>query len=146
MSSRFKYPELNKLNEFYLANKFTSKIHRSELLADLSYYPKVNFTLKDEHFYLFVDDEYDDLKTNYPLLVLCLVLRELEGYEYTNDYKIWCHERYLNPEDSEIKECFQHLKKVYIQVKKMVKEINSYVTDFDFEMNSGAAQELRKRH
>ena len=140
----FGYQEINQLNDFYVKYKFSSKIDRSEVLGGKTYYPKVNFTLLNQQFYLFVDDEYDDLKKNYPLLNLCLILRELEGYKYANEYEIWYQERYLESSDKKIKSNFRHLKQTYSEIIKIVGKINSYISDFDFGMNAGAAQKLRR--
>lgn len=144
MNPDFGYPEINKLNDFYVKYKFTSKIDRSELLDGKEYYPKMNFSIAGEQFSLFVDDEYDDLRKNYPLLVLCIVLRELEGYEFTNEYEVWCNERYLDAKSSQVKDSFNHLKNVYARITQIVGKIESYVSDFDFEMNARAAQKLRR--
>ena len=144
MNVDFGYPEINKLNEIYVKHKFTSKIDRSVLLGGKSYYPKINFSFSGQHFYLFIDDEYEDLRNNYPLLNLCLILRELEGYEFTPEYEVWCQERYLEPNDSQVKNNFEHLKSTYLQVEKILGKIESFVSDFDFEMNARAAQKLRR--
>lgn len=140
----FEYEEIDQLNVFYVRYQFSWKTDRSQLLAGKSYYPRVNFSLNGTSFWLYIDDEYDDLKKNYPLLVLCLVLRELEGYAYTSDYATWCQERFLNAQDTEVQQAFDQLKKVYYQILQWVNPIDSFVSDWDFEMNAGAAQKLRK--
>lgn len=144
MESRFDYPEIEQLNHIFIKYRFLWKTDRSVLLGGKSYYPKVDFSFNGQKFHLCIDDEYDDLKKNYPLLVLCLVLRELEGFEFTSDYHVWCKERYLNPDDESIRENFKNLKLTYEKVSQILGKVESFVSDFDFEMNARAAQSLRK--
>ena len=141
---KFDYPEIEALNQLYVTHKVTTKTDRSQLLAGLEYYPLVNFEIGGKSFQIFVDDEYDDLRYNYPLLNLCLVLRELEGYVYANGYEIWCQERFLNKEDEQVTQSYKHIANTYQEVAQIIGEIKSYVTDFDFELNAGAAQRLRR--
>lgn len=140
----FDYPEIEQLNKIYVEHKFTSSIDRSQLLAGQKYYPLVHFTLGGEAFSVFVDDEYDDLRNNYPLLNLCLILRELEGYDFSREYEVWCQERGLDPEIDRVKDNFKHLGEVYRAIEKILGEVDSKVSDFDFEMNARAAQKLRR--
>ena len=144
MSVDFGYPEINKLNELYVKHQFTSQIDRKELLGDKMYYPKVHFSLSGQSFYLYIDDEYDDLRKNYPLLNLCLILRELEGYEFTSEFDAWCQERYLDVDNPMIVNNFNHLEHTYQQITNLLGKIDSFVSDFDFEMNARAAQKLRR--
>ena len=138
------YPEIVALNEIYARHKVWTKTDRSRVLGGQAYYPLVHVELGGRKFDLFVDDEYDDLKYNYPTLNLCLVLRELEGYDLARDYEIWCQERSLDPADEQIRRNHRHLAEVYAAVKEILGEVDSKVSDFDFEMNARAALRLRK--
>ncbi len=138
------YPEIDTLNELWTKHKVETKIDRSQLLEGRPYYPLVRFKIGGEDFELFVDDEYDDLKKNYPLLNFCLVLRELEGFQDTKDFEYWCQERSLDSTDPQVFYAFNHLEETYEKVVKIMGSIDSHVSDWDFEMNTGAAQELRR--
>ncbi len=140
----FDYPEIEALNQIYITHKVVTKTNRSQLLAGKAYYPLVHVTIAGQHFNVFVDDEYDDLRYNYPLLNLCLVLRELEGYALATEYEIWCQERLLDSANPQVKENHKHLATVYKAVTQLLGEVNSHVTDYDFELNAGAAQRLRR--
>lgn len=140
----FEYPEIEALNTIYVNHKVTTKTERGELLGGKDYYPLVHVQLGGFAFDLFVDDEYDDLRKNYPLLNLCLVLRELEGYALADDYLVWCQERFFDPGDERIRSNYTRLGEVYGTVESILGNIDSHVSDFDFEMNAGAAQRLRK--
>lgn len=138
------YPEIEKLNQIWVKFGVLVKIDRSDDLSGKGYYPLVYFNLGKEKFSLFVDDEYDDFRKNYPILNFCLVLRELEGYEFTSDYEVWCQERFFEKGSDKVKMAFENLKSVTKRAKEILGEIDSCISDWDFEMNTGAAQELRK--
>ncbi len=140
----FGYPEINALNTLWVKHKVITKTDRTKLLGGKTYYPKVDFTISGQSFWLFVDDEYEDLRYNYPLLNFCLILRELEGYAYAPEFEIWCQERFLSPDDKSIAAAFEHLKKTYAEVESILGKLESHVSDWDFEMNAGAAQKLRR--
>lgn len=140
-----KYPEIEALNNIYVKHKVEIRFSTTDFLAGDKTYRAVTFKLDGQVFNFYVEDELDDIRYNYPLLNLCLVLRELEGYEYTQDYLAWCQERYLDPKNEAILANFRNLATIYRDVEKIIGEINSQVSDWDFEMDSGASWELRKK-
>lgn len=144
MSRRGDYPEILELKQLHDKYHFSATTNHKDLLGNKSYYPKVNFLFDGSSFSLYVDDEFSDLKKNNSLLSLCLVLRELEGFEDAKDYQIWCRERFFNESDPKIEESYEHLKNVYSQVLDIIGSIDSFISDFDFGLNAGAAQELRR--
>jgi hypothetical protein len=140
----FKYPEIEKLNDLCVQHRVMIKVDRMDDLGPRNDYPLVDFTIDGLAFSLFVDDEYNDFKYNYPLLNLCLVLRELDGYHYAPEFEQWCQERYLEAKDKKVQAAFENLKIVTKKVESILGGIDPCVSDWDFEMNAGAAQELRK--
>ena len=137
------YPEIKALQQLSDTYRFRISGSKDQVLAGCGYYPLIRFELAGKQFHLFVDDEYDDLQYQNPLLDLCLVLRELEGYTLAPDYGIWCRERFFDPASAEVSENYRHLAEVYSAIKQILGEIDSQVSDYDFELNAGAAQALR---
>ena len=133
----FDYPEIEQLNALWVRHKVMVKVDRSEQLNDKSYYPLVHFTISGEQFSLFVDDEFSDFKKNYHLL------RELDGYKFTSEYENWCQERFFEPDNEQVKSAFENLRSVTEKVESILGEIDPIISDWDFEMNAGAAQALR---
>lgn len=140
----FEYPEIEALNELWVKHQVMIKVDRSDDLGPRRDYPLVDVKMGDLGFSLFVDDEYEDFRLNYPLLNFCLVLRELEGYQDSPDFDVWCQERFFDSKDEKIKQAFEHLKDVVTKVEALLGTIDSQVSDWDFEMNAGAAQALRR--
>ena len=138
------YPEIVELNKLWVEHKVIVKVDRSDDLSGKGYYPLTHFNLGNERFSIYVDDEFNDFRYNYPLLNFCLVLRELDGYKFTSDFEVWCQERFLDPKDEKVKEGFENLKDVTERVEEILGNIDSIISDWDFEMNAGAAQALRR--
>tara|TARA_R110001632_G_scaffold199060_2_gene321448 strand:+ start:15768 stop:16205 length:438 start_codon:yes stop_codon:yes gene_type:complete len=139
------YPEIEALNKIYVNHQVEIEFSTTDFLTKNKEYCAVAFTIEKETFYFYVEDEYGDIKYNYPLLNLCLVLRELEFYAESSDYLVWCQDRYFDPENNSILAHFKNLKTVYQSVEKIIGKIESYISNWDFEMGSGASWELRKK-
>lgn len=139
------YPEIDALNNMYVKHKVEIRFSTTDFLVESKEYRAVTFKLGGKVFNFYVEDELDDIRYNYPLLNLCLVLRELEGYAYAEDYLIWCQERYLDPKNEAVLANYRNLATVYRDVEEIMGKINSQVSDWDFEMGSGASWKLRKK-
>ena len=145
VESKSTYPEIIALNHIYNQHNVEVQILTTECLADKKDYQAITFKVGDETFEMFVDDEYDDFQYNYPLLNLCIVLRELEFYNNTQDYLLWCSELYLNSSDNKVLAYYRELGRIYREIESIIGKIDSQISDWDFEMSSGAAYELRKK-
>ena len=105
----------------------------------------IDFHLDGQSFLLLVDDEYKDFAHQYAPLNLCLVLRELETYEEADDILQWCNFKGLDVANSEVLEYYKGLSQLYLRIEKLLGTIDSHISDFDFSLNAGEAQELRRR-
>ena len=139
------YPEIEQLNKIYLKHKIEIRFIPSTFLAGNEDYRAVEFKLDGKVFNFYVEDEYGDSRYNYPLLNLCLVLRELEFYIESDDILVWSKERYLDPKNEAVLAHFRNLGTIYREVEKIMGKIDSQVSEWDFEMGSGASYELRKK-
>ena len=138
------FPEISALNNIYLQHRVEIEVSRSECLNGKNEYPAVTFKLGGEYFKMYVDDEQDDFRSNYPLLNLCVVLRELEYYNETEDFLLWCTEMFLDPSNSQVLTYYRDLAEIYRGVEAILGKVDSFVSDWDFEMGSGVMHELRK--
>ncbi len=138
------YSEIQFLQKIYLRHKVSARVSDTDFLAGNKEYPAVVFSLNNSSFKLYVEDEYKDLQIGNPILTLCLILRELENYMYEGDYLEWCKSQTLEPESSQVRDYYMKLGNIYMEVEKILGKINSHISNFDFELNAGAAQELRK--
>lgn len=92
---------------------------------------------------LMVDDEFKDLQKKNPVLDLCLVLRELETYKEEEDILAWAKFKGLSVSNNEVISYYKGLDEHYRNIELILGKIDSQISDFDFEMNAGAIQQLR---
>ena len=138
------YPEIQALIEIIQKHNVRISVSDDEFLAGNEDYPAVVISLNEKSFKLFADDEYKDLRLNNTLLALCVVLRELEDYEYASDYLVWCKHHAFDEANSQVREYHMSLGSIYKDVEIILGKINSQISDYDFELNAGAARELRE--
>ena len=137
------YPAIRQLRE--LQGRLGSKITPVPgKYLQKEYYPLVHFELKGTIYPIYVDDEYTDLELDNPLLNLCLVLRALENYLDAEDYLVWCTQHGMDSGDSHAREYHMGLRSRVQNIQKWIDPIDSFISDFDFELNAGAAQYLRR--
>ncbi len=138
------YQEIQALNEIYQKHKINIRIIDNKFLSGNNDYRAVELSINKKSLILFVDDEYKDLKVNNPLLILCLILRALEDYKYADDYLVWCKNNAFEAGNSQIREYYMNLGNIYREVGKIIGKIDSQISDYDFELNAGAARKLRE--
>lgn len=139
------YPEIAALNELYITHQVEIQFSTTDFLAGNENYRVVVFKLSGREFKCYVEDEKEDIRYNYPLLNLCLFLRELEGYADSPDFLVWAKERYFDPKNEAVRAHFNNLGDIYREVEKIIGKIDSQISDWDFEMESGASWALRKK-
>lgn len=137
------FPEIQALKAIYTKHQVSIKVADDDFLAGHQDHPAVDVSLEGQSFRLFVDDEYQDVQINNPILTFCLILRELEHYQEEEDYLKWCTTQFLEPANQQVRAYYMQLGKVYHAVEKIIGEIDSQISNYDFGLNAGAAQALR---
>lgn len=137
------YPSIARLEELHGSIKPEVVPLDGEFLEQ-EYYPLVEFRLKGKSYKIYLDNEYEDLELGNPLLNLCLVLRALENYLDTEDYLVWCTQHGIDPANSVARNYHMGLGKAVREIALWIDPIDSFISDYDFELNAGAAQFLRK--
>lgn len=139
------YPEIQRLQKILDDYHINIRVLDKNVFSGALDHFWIEFIINKNKFTLLVDDECNDFPVNNPLLHLCLVLRELETYKEEEDILEWTKHKYLNAGNSEVLEYYKSLSKTYAEIEAILGEIDSHISYFDFEMNAGAAQELRKK-
>ena len=138
------YPEIQTLQTFIKENQVSVSVLTSKPLEGrlIPVELKINrLTLK-----IYIDDEFKDLKLNNPLLNVILAFRELSFIDDSQDFLqwiAWCNEDASNPVllDYYKTTCSKlHLVKDYFNDD----DIDYFISDLDFQLNSGCVQELRR--
>jgi hypothetical protein len=138
------YPEIQALENILQQHRFA--------IEPIEKYPNFIATshcwmqvqLNQHQFVLLIDDEYNDFQLQNKAMNLCLVLRELETYEEADDILQWCNFKGLGVSNAEVQSYYRGLSSIYSDVEKVLGSVDSQISDFDFGLNAGAAQELRK--
>ncbi len=138
------FPEITELQVLVTTFQMSVKTITGEFLGEKEYFPKIRLTIKGRVFSFYADDEYNDLTIPNPALSVCVALRSLEDYKHAEDYLVWCTQHNFDTASTAVRNHFQHLGEVYSQVHKILGEVDSKISDYDFELNTGAAQQLRK--
>lgn len=137
------YPEIEILEQLYGKHNISVTPVQEDYLDDDKTYPAVNLHIGNHRFVVYIDNEYSDLEKNNPLLSLCLVLRAFDAYAYAEDYLQWCTHHGLNASDEKIRDYHMSLRNTSAEVYTLLGYMECPVSDFDFELNAGAAQHLR---
>lgn len=138
-----KFPEIQALQEIYQKYEITIHVSQDDFLTNTSNYPAIKFTINNDSFHLYINDEYEDLQYNNSLLSLCLALRELEMYHEGSDILSWCKSQQLEVNNSKVVDYYKSLSKIYVRIEEIIGTIDSQISDLDFQLNAGAIQELR---
>jgi len=140
------YPNIKALNDLFIKHKVSVKVSDKFFMAGRKDFPLVVLAIGKQSFKLFVEDDYEDFKYNYPILNFCIVLRELEDFKFSNDYLLWCVECHLNASDLKIKNYYKDLDRIYNKIKAVLGKIKSFIPDRDFEFEMGEVKALREKN
>jgi DNA-directed RNA polymerase subunit N (RpoN/RPB10) len=88
-------------------------------------------------------DEFDDLKEPPCLMYLQLALMEIEQYEETDDYLVWCKELGLQVADPVCRSMYFDLREICPQLKEIFKGKVEAASNWDIQMNTHVADALR---
>lgn len=134
------HQEIEHLQEFYIKFKVGVTATKEVVLTNLN---KVEFRFKGNIYMVLIEDEYSDLKIDNPLLHLLLVLRELAIIDDSTDFLDWCNIQNIN--NIELLDYYKNTISLIDLIKKETykNEIDYFITDMDFELNSGVMKELR---
>ena len=138
------YKELYELQDLIKQFDISIEVLENKNLANDYDYVQVEISIKGKRFPIFVQDEFEDLKDENQPLCFCLVLLELEDYMEEDDYLTWCKSRNLSVENVQVRNYYMDLRNIYSAIEKIIGVIESPVSSFDFEMNTGVVKVLRE--
>jgi hypothetical protein len=128
----------------YLIKHHKIRIENVDQSVFANHWILVNFYIEDDVFAIQVDDEYSDFKIDSPALHLCLVLRSLEEYKDATDFLDWSKKTGIEPTNNAL-EYFRTLAPILVETEKIIEELDSKISDIEFNTNAGAAYELRNK-
>ena len=138
------HKEIIALESYFNDFQIGIKILPNFFLSNNIIYPAIELSINNQVFKLFINDEFNDIQYNNKLLLFCLILRELEDYHESDDYLTWCNERYIDSSIPAAREYYMSLRMTYNTIQRIIGTIDSQINNYDFELNAGAVQKLRK--
>ena len=140
---KLNYPEIKELKDFFKGHAINIKLLDEKPIG--SHLTPVQFSIDGLVNTIHVIDEYNDLARKNKYLDLVVVLRELEMIEDSTDYLDWCKQQGLEVNNNLLMSYYQDMVKNIVDIRAYFPsgEINSFISDWAFEMNAGAAQYLR---
>lgn len=134
------YPELEKLKAYQKAYDIKIRLlgERDELLL-------VNFESKKGSWELYIQDEGKDYDEPNQILCLYLVLKSLDDYKDETDFLAWSNFYGLDDFDVFWLDYYRSLDKIVYEIEFHFGKIDPFINSFDYELRSGAFQELTKK-
>ena len=139
----YQYPQVTKLINALSEQHITFNIPAGDKKLKEFFYRKIEINISGEVFTIPVMDEYGDVDSDNPVVLLNLVLQECEFYEDAEDFLIWAQDMGLDA-SSEI------IRQIHLDLGSVVPHIRENLLDkkalpaYDIEFNTGVAQALRK--
>lgn len=107
-------------------------------------FQEIEFTSMDYSCIIPVDDEYNDAKSSSPPILLQLILFMCYEYEDCEDFLAWSKAYSLNASDPDVFDLYRTLGNIVPEILDIVGREEVGVSDFDWELDAGPAQALRK--
>ena len=134
------YKELNYLSSYFNRAEISFKRYQSEDVQSLK---AMDTNLNDSSFLIYIDDEYNDINEDNPLLCFFLILRELEVFKDSIDYLNWCKQLGVDASDEILRQYYISLDSTYNKIEKILGKIDSCINSMDYQLNTGVIQKLR---
>ncbi len=125
-----------------LQRRFQIKVEPLEANDGTSKLLKARLHLNDQHWDLYVDDEYGEFEVN-QLIAIYLVLGSLEDFEEARDYGHWCQINLVQP-NVQWQHYYHYLATAYQEISQLIGVIDSYINPLDYQLKSGDYQQLLK--
>jgi hypothetical protein len=129
------YPELNRL--ILLRSDFQLRVESLTPSVNSTFF-KVRFSMDDEAWEIFIDNEYKYFDESKQLLCIYLVLSALEDYKEATDYLQWCKHNGLNASELQWLEYYKELGESYATIENRLHKIDSCISSLDYQLRSGA--------
>ena len=134
------YPEIERLKQ-YLEDFDVNveKIDKDDNTSDAFW---VRFSINENAWDIFIDDEYQHFNKPKSLINLYLTLVALEVYKESNDYLVWCNVNFLKVSDMKWLNYYNSLEVIHNEVEKILGKIDSQVSSFDYTLQTGLGKTL----
>ncbi|AUP80326.1 hypothetical protein [Flavivirga eckloniae] len=138
------YPEIIHIQNFIAANSITISLGKTPYI-DKNLVPVI-LGIKNNTYTIHASDEYEDLNHHNIILRFIIVFRALTIIDESEDFLIWCKQESLNPINYKLLDYYKETCKAIDSISNYFinNEIDYFVSDLDFQLNTGVMQFLRR--
>ncbi len=142
--AKAKYPEIVELYSLIDArNLILRALPLSKQFEEVSF-REVTLKFNAQTFTIPVDDEFKDADSGNQALLLQLIIYAVEEYEDCEDFLVWSTAYGLNASNPIHLDWYRQLGDVVPKIREIIGKKISGISDFDWQLNAGAAQALRE--
>ena len=134
------YKELNNLSSYFNSAGISFKRYQSEDVQSLK---AMDINLNNSSFFIYIDDEYNDINEDNPLMCFFLILRELRSIRIQLIIWIGVNSWGVDANDEKLRQYYISLDSTYNKIEKILGKINSCINSMDYQLNNGVIQKLR---
>ena len=134
------YPENKKLAA--LPKKYDIFVEELESDPEVEELILISFSAKGKSWNLFIKDDHGDFDEDNQLLCIYLSLRALEDFKDSEDLSSWCRFYGVRPTNDVVANYYREMPKIYQEIKATIKKIDPCISAFDYELRTGAFNEL----
>lgn len=140
-----RYPEIEALEQF--VNEHTVKVSFPSNIPFVYNLTPSLLSIQGTTVLGYIQDEYNDIQLEDPRVHIVLALRELEIIEESTDYLHWCTMMGISSASEVLRSYYQETVHIIPKLKSYFdhKQLTSFISDLDFQLNAGAMQYLRGR-
>ncbi len=137
------HPEIIDIHNFIAAKGITIWLGKA-CPIDKNLIP-VLLKINNKAYTIHVMDEYEDLNCYNPILNFVIVFRALVTIHESEDFLVWCKQEGLNPNNPRLLNYYKDTCNAISDIKSYFpnNEIDYFISDLDFQLNTGVMQFLR---
>lgn len=139
-----KYPQIAALYSIIEDKKIKMTALPTNPKMGSIYFREIEFISQDFSVVIPLDDEYEDVEKGNQALLLQLIIYAVEEYEDCEDFLVWSTAFGLNSNDPFILDMYRDLGKTIPKIRDIIGTDINDISDYDWELNAGAAQALRE--
>lgn len=134
------YPEIVKLSSYFKERQISFEVISNQTDEPLT---PLKLNIDENSWIIYVDDEYQDLDIDHPLMCLFLVLNSLVIYQESTDYLDWCNQNGINSSELKWLDYYQELSSTYLSIDRILGEIDPCIRPLDYQLRTGVVTSLR---
>lgn len=139
-----KYPQIDLLHTCVKNHSFTFEVVRPKRIDSSGLYDEeIKMIYGDQEFIVPVDNEYEDVELNNPVVFLDMILREVEYFEESKNFIEWLSVSAELSKDKETINFYRSLKEITPNIRSIVGKEVKAIPYSEIELNTGMAKALR---